>query len=724
MATFLFYLFIALISCFIFLVSFPRFRQLIDQTIDDRTAYILLVGWTILATIEYWVFGPNSFAITTSELTYSIPGNYMFSQLGAQGQFIHEYAGGVDISATNIYTGNAVSLEQTLMKLFEPWAGVAIHKILIVGLSSFGVYAICRKSLGCDRVLSLALGAIYSQGFQAIAYYSFTHGLGYALIPLFVYVGVFRTDAPYYYLRVCALALVYSVSTSPTHSLIALFNALILAALLVPVKNYFRIFWAGAAVISAVVLNWSDSIIAKAAHVPLLTRTMGDVSEYLSTPDETWMVWFFGLIIQNRSTFLIGLCVLILIIWRKPSGWRRLGVICLLATFSGAIYQAFPWGVIGLSPLGGLNWSNAFFGALLINSLIFAKITNTMPVDVDNGRLLPASIDKNFLIRLMVAGACAQFVLVKAHNGLQWLGSGGINTFQVSLTRLQDVLPANETPVRTLTIPYRLYPNFTAAAGLDTIDGNYNPVLHRAAEFWARGLPMDRRHLTPTLNTSSYLLDGFGGWRIKCCNIHPIGKYININLLRIANVGYVVSTLPLQDAQFYQIAGPLEPVNPLPQDGLGVQWFTDRVALLFNPPPLYVYQITNPLPRVFAAKAVINVSPDIDDREFYERVAGEGLDGTVVNRNKESLKDLTGKDKMTVSAFRLDTDQVVASLTASSGGVLVVNIPYTPFWTASTDGYAVKIYPVNGIQMAVEIPAGTQEVKFHYKRSSFSEYLF
>jgi hypothetical protein len=678
--------------------------------------------WTMAATMEYWILGSNSFATTSGELNFSIPANYLMGHVGPHGQFLHRFAGGVDISAAIAYWGELVSFERTLMQLFSPWLALAIHKVLIVGLSSFGVYAICQTALGCDRILSLALGAIFSQGYQAIAYYSFSHGLGYALIPLIVYVAVFRVDARYYFLRVLALALIYSSSTTPTHGFIALFNAVILAALMVPPAKYIRILGAAILIMAAICVNWYDSIIAKMVYVPFITRTAGDIQPYMPWASQSWWQWLLGRLAHSETKLLIGLCALMLLVWLRPSGWLRSGMICLFALFSGAIYQVFPWGLIGMPALSGINWSNVHFGALLINAIIFAKVVSEYPVVINSARWVPVNFDKTFFIRLVVAGACAQFVLIKFHNSLQWLGSGGINIFQTNLTRLHDVLPTDETPLRALTIPYRINANTTAAAGFDTIDGTYHIILSRVAEFWARGLPADPTTIDRTRHPiHASIRDTSGGWSIKCCEIHPIGKFFDLNLLRVVNVGYIVSALPLQDRQLRQISGPTEPISPLPENAVGFDWIKDRLILLLDPPPLYVYRIENPLPRVFAATSVVRVTPEIQVRDFYSLVSQYGRDRAVITRHPAGPVASGSEATMSVSAFRLENDRVVAQVDAPKGGTLVVNIPYTPFWTAFAGASKLKVYPVNGIQMAVTVPAGSTTVVLDYARPGIGD---
>jgi hypothetical protein len=55
--------------------------------------------------------------------------------------------------------------------------------------------------------------------------------------------------------------------------------------------------------------------------------------------------------------------------------------------------------------------------------------------------------------------------------------------------------------------------------------------------------------------------------------------------------------------------------------------------------------------------------------------------------------------------------------------LVVINVPYSRFWTASTDMGAAAIVPVNGIQMAVPIAPRVRAVKVRYRRPSAATWL-
>ena len=51
-----------------------------------------------------------------------------------------------------------------------------------------------------------------------------------------------------------------------------------------------------------------------------------------------------------------------------------------------------------------------------------------------------------------------------------------------------------------------------------------------------------------------------------------------------------------------------------------------------------------------------------------------------------------------------------------AGSILVVNVPWLPYWSATVDGQPVPMVPANLIHMAVTVPARTLVVEFTYRR--------
>src|SRR5262249_60128819 len=55
--------------------------------------------------------------------------------------------------------------------------------------------------------------------------------------------------------------------------------------------------------------------------------------------------------------------------------------------------------------------------------------------------------------------------------------------------------------------------------------------------------------------------------------------------------------------------------------------------------------------------------------------------------------------------------------TSPSEALLILGHPKVPFWSASVDGRPADVLSVNGIDMAVELPAGRHRIAFAYRRA-------
>jgi len=66
------------------------------------------------------------------------------------------------------------------------------------------------------------------------------HGIGYAILPLAIYLIVIRTVKDDYFKSVAVLAVIHATSSSVAHSTLALFPAIILSAFLFGTNRWDR----------------------------------------------------------------------------------------------------------------------------------------------------------------------------------------------------------------------------------------------------------------------------------------------------------------------------------------------------------------------------------------------------------------------------------------------------------------------------------------------------
>src|SRR5262245_1090824 len=99
-----------------------------------------------------------------------------------------------------------------------------------------------------------------------------------------------------------------------------------------------------------------------------------------------------------------------------------------------------------------------------------------------------------------------------------------------------------------------------------------------------------------------------------------LGDEIRLDLLRFGNVGYVVSYIPLVDADLKQVSGPAPNRSVRRSLPFGDKLRAD-IQQLFDPNPVFVYRLERALPRAYLARALAVTRPDEDRAAFYERIA-------------------------------------------------------------------------------------------------------
>ena len=128
---------------------------------------------------------------------------------------------------------------------------------------------------------------------------------------------------------------------------------------------------------------------------------------------------------------------------------------------------------------------------------------------------------------------------------------------------------------------------------------------------------------------------------------------------------------------------------------------------------------------MFAADRLV-VSPDAMSnpqflRKMEQEVAVPGR--VVVVRQADGAALGAVQASLRVKKYARIKDGFTADTDAPDGGILVINTIAVPFWHATGDGKPLDIVSVNHVQMGVQIPPGTREVQFTYRRPSVREAL-
>jgi hypothetical protein len=690
-------------------VLVAAFRLTRGRGWGGREAAWFGTAFVLAATAEYWLAGPLSFIRPTTDLDFSLPTQMFLAGLTDGGRFSHAYALGNDVDGLTFFSGQHISFERLLLSVLPLWMAHGLQKLVAVGLGFWGTYLVVRRGLGAERTVALGLAGLYPLSNQTFINITWGMSLGYALMPLAVYVTVFRLGRPRYWPAVVAVAALHAVACAPTHTGLAFFPTLVIAGLFAGWRAGLRALPAVLLFLVLVLLNWHDGLAAKAAIGPFTMRgeevvlAPGSFAEGVAT------------LLQSLAEFpeIVGLAVIGLgvMAWRRDERFGRIALAAMASAGLGMVLLVLPWKALGLGMLSGLNFLYMKYGFALVGLMTFAAaLRGWRPQAAPWPAAVPAAVPAAAVLAL----AIGQLAYFKAYNLSVWLAHGGLTVVSANVERLQHRSWGLGETVRVVTVPYRMTANIAAAAGLDTADGGFNLILARQAHFWLEGVLKQFQDVG-----GGYVTLEPENWDFKCCALYAIDDYADVDLLRIANVGYVISTLPLQGDGLVQVAGPKADEQVPPRNTAPLaRRLAGYLSLIVEPPPLRIYSTGTHLPRVFAANNLLRQADGLPDRDFMAAIKRHALNGAVVSRAGETPSDATASASTVVTGFQLVRDGVEAAVAAPEGGLVVFNAPFTPFWQAYADGRRVALFPVNQIQMAAAVPAGTARLDFRYERTA------
>ncbi|NTU58520.1 MAG: hypothetical protein HGB00_06325 [Chlorobiaceae bacterium] len=172
----------------------------------------------------------------------------------------------------------------------------------------------------------------------------------------------------------------------------------------------------------------------------------------------------------------------------------------------------------------------------------------------------------------------------------------------------------------------------------------------------------------------------------------------NVEVLRMLNVGYIVSPVPIQHPAMTMVT-------------------SGHMKLASGQLPVAVYQLAGSMPRAWFAPWVASVR---NDNEAIDSVmAGKGTQGGVFATGLpwEGSKPFAVG---TILSSTRSAESVSMKVRADGEAFLVLSeVFYPQRWRLSVDGREQNAVKVNGLIRGVKVPAGEHEVRFVYDRSRF-----
>ena len=676
------------LGCIAFTVAYLR------PAVFGRPWISSILAAGVLA-LPYFILGPASLIAGTDELQLGLPG-YLLAA-ATDGGYAQGPTGGVE---TKLAIGNGLSAWLSLDRLFFAvlpiWVAIAVHKIAGYVLGYWGGYLLAASVSKDGRVRAVA--GLWG---LLIPFNDVVIGWGFAGMALVAYVVAARPVTRGYWVATVAVVAGWCLSHSPYQLVTGIILSWGAVALLVDLP--FRpLRLAGGAVVMglAVVLNWAELSWA----LVNLGNSFGRQFDKALPSVLTNFLWALGKL-RMMPVYAAG-ASLLLLVWAPRRHWR-VAVVLPLFLAVGPLLQSCDFAAFGLGVLNGFNFNYVVFAFHPLLLITIAHLGDEV-----------ARRRRSALGLAAMAGLAVQAIALDwVPDLVSMVGSGGLRG-ALQAVQVHDMLSQTHSPERTITLPVGLAPAMTAAAGIDTLDGYVITASGRLRAFWEMGIK-GRANMHGALH--GYLgLDKFRAYDGPEPPL-DLGETADLSLLRVANVGYVLSRVTL--------AGPdLVEVSEAPRETPWTELSRpDRIARrlrnLVDPSPLHLYRLSGAWPRLFIADAVHVSTHSYDQREFYDDVRDAARRRAVVIEPGNVVPgECCGNGDLSEVHLLKDGAEATTEV-RDRAAMVVLNATWSPFFSATVDGRPATTLAVNGFQTGLIVPTGRHRIAIRYHRPTLAEKL-
>ena len=694
---------------FSFPVAFMAWRKSPEKSWLSSPPVFLSV-WLGLFLLPYVIFGPSSFLWMDDEGDLLVPHTLYLATHAGLGQYSHLLGSMGDLQGSFLIGGELLSPERLLMAWLPMWLAIAAHKALTCLFGFMGTYWITRRMGGAPRPLSLALAAIATVSWYRMVLVTYSTGMTLAIIPLGVYLLVGRIGRRWYWPGIFAYAMVAALWSSPHQGALAIPTAVLAAMIWLRVANV-RPLVAIVIVMAAVTANWSESIFA-------MLQLAGDtqVGSKVEAIQPIWVqltevATFYGITLAKYAPVISAeiLSVLVMLGLCRRTLLPRALLTFLFPVLVLTAFQVFPWQWFNLASVRNASAKYILYAVLTIAPLMVATAYRLWTEHTSCRRpVLPILA---LVTAFAISGWYVGFELITL-----FYRSGQAH-YNVENLRHPDWWNA-QNPSRVVSIRgayLQPEPNLMLSYGLPFFDAWLNLQDRRLTDYWSQGIKLDGDNDTRISFNWNEVING---------SFH-ISKGTSLPLLAAANVGFIVSGTPLTGDGLKLMDGPPSPQLEKPSRS-GVKpsaYYRDRFNRIFNTGKMYIYALPDPVPRVWAPHGVEILADDAPESAFLNRVATSVPARIAVLRAKDAA--LLGPGSVIkVKDFELVPNGFTVDVDAPKGGYLVINAVASRFFQARAENQTLPIVNANGIQMAMNLPAGTRHVTVCYQRPTLYPRIF
>ncbi len=691
-------------------------RVFLSEWGQKKTKYAISL-WILFLTFEYWFLGPYSFVGYHDEADLGIVRFLHDTTCHIGGNFLHGVLGGVDKRGTLLTGGQYFSLERGLVAWLPLSLAILIHKVLVTCTSTIGMYLLLRKSKTflIPRSEAFFLSAFFSTSNIYMIHKTFHYGLGYSVLPLACYLFTLRTNKKYYLFSCFLLSILISISNAPSHTFLAVFFGLITISFLIYRKYInLRFCLAVSFLIFIVCFNWIDAISVIKEYATSTIR----FSDPQSTQYYANKIWGSWRILKSSSSFqylffkgfsflpflIIGLTTAIAIKNKLKFSWPFLLAILTPIYFPEIMYS-IPWAHINLTFLNSVNYSRIAH----VSTTAFILTLAALPLTIrERGK--------------RIAGLCVFLPFLffnfdlKIRAFIETIYSNRLKLYAID-NLLNHNWNSRDNLFRVVTAGdwYRnsFHPNFVWNYGLESLDGVSNLVPRIHKEYWYYGLHKNSnsKPLPFTENARLHLhysdKNIFASTSIHGCEqpFIDLDSTIDLNILRLANVGYVISYFPLKGTNVTKVSGPENQPHPscLPTFKEKLQ---RRLKNTFDPDDINIYSLGDFTPRAYFPSKIIS---DLPLKESYRYISKHYCPRCVFTDQKtlEKSEGVILKLTKVKDGYDIEVD-------VKKEGLFVLNHFMTPWWQVFINGKKKDIFTINNFQIGLNLKQGKSKLEFRH----------
>jgi hypothetical protein len=662
---------------------------------------VFFLLWLAFFTFEFYFLGPFSFIEMSHEGNLNPAIDYYLTHHHDGGRFSHQFGGGQDLfillPGMQYFNPDAI-----LHSLFPFWVVILIHKLYFATLGFFGAYLIARHHAPNRRAIAVAVATIFPVTHEYLLNYSTNWGPGYAAIPFAVYACTIATNKIGFW-PIAMVAAVILSAADPIHIFPPLAIAVVGYVIFNPRVILKRTALAFGIYVILSIVVWHEFIYANATLLSETARLIKGGAE----ARDPFLAFINGTKILAAMTlpfalFLAGL--LILGISRSKLAVRS-GVILVLLVVSYAFAKSFPWESFGLMAISKLS----HYYMLLSILTLFVPVLAEAVSKIDESPTVFPKLRKFIRFDIcIIALALSVLTWNKALNFSQLAWFGGQSSF-FGFEKLSEKSWQSKEAFRVVTLFDRPPANNIAGMyNIDSFDGQPSLYLKRWVKYWD--------HVQKAQNVVQRTRVGLN-WALWNGHEYDINSQIRLNLLAIANVRYLFSALRLKSDNLKLIFSPdkLETALVRPVDFASkLDFLQFRIRRIFDPGELYIYELSNVLPRVFSANSTNIINNDLSFSQVLSHVSDSALSRRVTV-SERYRKYISLKGPVIINSYSKMADGFDMSVTSPEGGLVVINNSYLPFWKATIDGVPAQIFPVNAIHMGVSVPIGAKSIRIRYQ---------